>query len=88
MDYFILLTDSVTRYLTFEEGKSLLYNLNGQIRRLEERQTENVPSLMNKSMLTVLSNALNLLFGYVLEVDIRNFINIYYYVKNTMQIDW
>ncbi|CAF2080192.1 unnamed protein product [Rotaria magnacalcarata] len=38
LNYFILLIDSVKRDLTFEDGTSLIYNLDGQIINLDEIQ--------------------------------------------------
>jgi hypothetical protein len=42
--YFISLIDSVRRDLTPKRGRSLIYNLKGQIHHLEEIQIENFPS--------------------------------------------
>ncbi|CAF4173466.1 unnamed protein product, partial [Rotaria magnacalcarata] len=38
LNYFVLLIDSVKRDLTFEDGKSLIYNLDGQIINLDQIQ--------------------------------------------------
>ena len=49
LDYFVLLTDSVKRDLTREEGSSLIYNENRQILHLEEMAIEIMPSFIQQA---------------------------------------
>ena len=46
--YFVLLIDSIKRNLTLEEGSSLIYSLNEQIRNLDKTQID-VPSFLEQA---------------------------------------
>jgi hypothetical protein len=49
LDYFILLIDSVKRDLTWEEGITLIYNRNKEIRHLHRKQFDDVPSFVEQA---------------------------------------